>query len=91
MRNVIILLILLIALLTLKRYLRRKKFLDFFKDMGFGDVLLSKFSTNELADSYSYINNFSRKNIELTILNNPDFYKRVKAINDKFHIFTNLK
>ncbi len=72
------------------KFLKRKKYLDFFKDMGFGESLLSKFTTDELFNSYNYIVNYSRKGIKLTASIDPMLYSKVKSINDKYHIFTNL-
>ena len=80
------------------RFLRRKKYLDYFKkQLGFGDIILSKFSTDELITAYSYLKNYSRKGITLSYNVAPEFYQKVKALNEKMislsgsPIFTNIK
>lgn len=62
-----------------------------FIDMGFSKEYLNKFTTDQLFDIWNYLKNYSLKGIPLTP--NIDFalYSRVKAINDKYHIFSNLK
>lgn len=75
----------------LHKYLVRKKYLDFFKEMGFGNLLLSKFTTRELMLSKDYITNYSRKGIELNNNNNPELYKEIKEINNRYHIFSSIK
>lgn len=82
--------LILVAYYFVSKYMRRDKYIRYFKDIGFGDVFLSKFSTDELYYSYSYVENYARKGIKLTPNVDPDLYEKVKAIDNKFHIFTNL-
>jgi len=73
------------------KYLRRKKFIDFFhKELGFGIEYMNKFTTEELADSYNYVKNYSNKGIVMTAKIDPVLYAKLKAINDKYHIFYKL-
>lgn len=72
-------------------FIKKSKYYLFFqKELGFGDEFLNKFSSDELKASYIYINDYSREGKKLTANNNPELYKQIKAINDKFHIFTNI-
>lgn len=74
------------------KYLKHKKYYDFFhKELGFGDNYLKRFTEKELAICYDYIHNYANKGIQLTASNNPVFYAQVKAINDKFNIFSSIK
>jgi len=84
--NIIIIAIALIVIYFLW-FKKKSKYYRFFQSLGFGTVLLDQFNNQELKDSYDYINNYTRKGIELTKSRDAEFYNRIKAINDKFHIF----
>jgi hypothetical protein len=71
--------------------LKRRKYMKPFLDMGFGEFYLSKFSTDELFNSWNYLKNYSMKGIALTPNVDPVLYAKVKSINDKYKIFSNLK
>lgn len=74
------------------KYLEHKKYYNFFhKELGFGDNYLKRFTNEELKICYDYVKNYSNKGIALTPSNNPVFYAKVKAINDKFNIFSSIK
>ncbi len=80
----------------LKKFLKRKKYENYFKQMGFGDKYMSKFTTEELVTIHSYLQNYSKKGIILTPNISLSFYNKVKAVNDKAKsiygvpIFTNI-
>lgn len=74
----------------LSKYLKRKKYMKPFLEMGFGSEYLSKFSTNELFIIWDYLKNYSLKKITLTPNIDPVFYAKVKAVNNKYHIFSNI-
>jgi len=72
-------------------FIRKSKYYKFFNtELGFGDLFLEKFTEQELRDSYYYIKRYTRNGVPLTYDKDPDFYTRIKAINDKFHIFTSI-
>lgn len=62
-----------------------------FLDMGFGKLYLSKFTTDELFVAWNYLKNYSLKGIQLTPSIDANLYAKVKAMNDKFKIFSNIK
>lgn len=59
--------------------------------MGFGEAYLSKFNNRELFIAWNYLKNYSLKGISLTPSVDAELYAEVKAMNDKFHIFSNIK
>lgn len=75
----------------LHKYLQRKKYMNPFIEMGFSEYFLSKFSDDELFTIWNYLENYSLKKIPLTANVNPVLYAKVKAINDKYNIFSNIK
>lgn len=96
-RIIIYILIGALLYLILSKVFKRQKYMKYFqKELGFGDVFLNNFSTDELITAYSYLRNYSRKGITLTPSVSPEFYFKVKALNDKaksitgFPIFTNI-
>jgi hypothetical protein len=86
-----IILFILLAVAVWYFYIRKSKYYLFFqKELGFGDILLDKFTRQELEDSYYYIKSYTRNGVTLTPDLDPAFYARIKAINDKFHIFSSI-
>jgi hypothetical protein len=75
----------------LSKYLKRKKYMKPFLEMGFSEMYLNRFSTDELFTSWNYLENYSLKKIQLTPEIDPLLYAKVKAVNDKFKIFSNIK
>lgn len=75
----------------ISKQIRRKKYMQPFLEMGFSKYYLSKFTTEELFLIWNYLKNYSLKGIALTPSVDANLYNRVKAINDKYHIFSNLK
>lgn len=61
-----------------------------FIEMGFSELYLSKFSTDELYTIWNYLENYSLKKIPLTPNVDSALYAKTKAVNDKYHIFSNL-
>lgn len=79
-----------IAYYFIHKHLVRRKYMKPFLEMGFGEGYLSKFSTDELFVSWNYLKNYSLKKILLTPSVDPVLYAKVKAVNDKYHIFSNI-
>lgn len=73
------------------KQLVRRKYMKPFLEMGFGEGYLGKFSTDELFTAWNYLENYSLKGIALTPNVDINLYSKVKAINDKYHIFSNIK
>lgn len=73
------------------KYLKKEKYMKPFLDMGFSRYFLSKFTGDELYNSWNYLKNYSMKGVPLTANADPILYAKVKALNDKYHIFSNLK
>jgi hypothetical protein len=80
-----------VAYYFLDRYLKHRKYYNFFRDLGFGDKYLAQYSQDELFTSWNYIVNYVRKGITLTPNVDPELYAKVKAVNDKYHNFTTFK
>ena len=72
------------------KYIKRQKYMKPFLDMGFGKLYLSKFTTDELFHAWNYLKNYSLKGIKLTPEVDAELYAKVKAMNDKYKIFSNL-
>jgi hypothetical protein len=71
--------------------MKRHKYMKPFLDMGFSEYYLSKFSTDELFTAWNYLKNYSLKGIQLTPQVDYNLYMKVKAMNDKYQIFSNIK
>jgi len=79
------------AVVIWRFFIYKSKYYKFFQtELGFGDILLDKFTERELEDSYYYIKRYTRNGVQLTYDKDPSFYTRIKAINDKFHIFSSI-
>lgn len=91
MKPLIVIIILLAAYYFLSKYLKRRKYMKPFLEMGFGELYLSKFTTDELFTAWNYLKNYSLKGIRLTPEIDANLYYKVKTMNDKFNIFSNIK
>lgn len=86
-----IVIIIILAVVYWRVFMYKSKYYRFFQqELGFGDILLDKFTEQELKDSYYYIKRYTRNGVQLTYEKDPNFYTRIKAINDKFHIFSSI-
>lgn len=78
------------------KWYKRKKLMSFFKDMGFGDKFLNKFTNSELFTAKNYIVNYTRKGLSLTPSIDEKLYYELKQMNDKWlklsgiKLFTNI-
>lgn len=90
-RTIIYLIIAVVVYYFLHKYLRRRKYMKPFLEMGFSEYFLDKFSTDELFTIWNYLENYSIKKIKLTPSIDPVLYAKIKAINDRYNIFSNIQ
>jgi uncharacterized protein (UPF0333 family) len=89
-KKILILLIVVIVGIFIYSFYKRMKNKKVFKDIGFGDFVISKLTNSELSAAVEYLKNYTRKGVKLTSENNPGLYKKITEINKKTKLFYNI-